>query len=157
MPIKTWKNSPQKYLIIHNQSGFFSLLAWLHKRHILGRKGDLIGPPSLINNLHELTLFQPEGADYALHYYRKQAQFFDLPPCLYVILLLIFPFHKNKVLLFESEPRVCTTFFEKECRLTFEYFLARLWNLLSLSTSPTYSMIKVSFEKSAVALKPTPL
>ena len=45
--MKTWINSPQKLLIIHNQH-FFSLPAWLPKRPILGRNRNFIGSPCLV-------------------------------------------------------------------------------------------------------------
>ena len=48
--MKTWKNSPQKLLIIHNQQ-FFSLPAWLPKRSILGRNRNFIGSPCLLSTI----------------------------------------------------------------------------------------------------------
>ena len=48
--MKTWKNSPQKLLIIHNQQ-FFSLPAWLAKRPILGRSRNFIGSPCLLSTI----------------------------------------------------------------------------------------------------------
>ena len=48
--MKTWKNSPQKLLIIHNQQ-FFSLPAWLSKRPILGRNRNFIGSPCLLSTV----------------------------------------------------------------------------------------------------------
>ena len=48
--MKTWKNSPQKLFIIHNQF-FFPVLAWLPKRPILGRNRNLIGSPCLLSTI----------------------------------------------------------------------------------------------------------
>ena len=48
--MKTWKNSPQKLLIIHNQQ-LFSLPAWLPKRPILGRNRNFIGSPCLLSTI----------------------------------------------------------------------------------------------------------
>ena len=48
--MKTWRNSPQKLLIIHNQQ-FFSLPAWLPKRPILGRNRNFIGSPCLLSTI----------------------------------------------------------------------------------------------------------
>ena len=45
--MKTWKNSPQKLLIIHNQQ-FFSLPAWQPKSPILDRNRNFIGSPCLL-------------------------------------------------------------------------------------------------------------
>jgi hypothetical protein len=48
--MKTWKNSPQNLLIIHNQQ-LFSLPAWLPKRPVLGRNRNFIGSPCLLSTI----------------------------------------------------------------------------------------------------------
>ena len=53
--MKTWKNSPQKLLIIHNQQ-FFSLMAWLPKRPFLGRNRNFIGSPCLLSTISLYTM-----------------------------------------------------------------------------------------------------
>ena len=48
--MKTWKNSPKKLIIIHNQQ-FFLLPAWLPKRPIFGRNRNFIGSPCLLSTI----------------------------------------------------------------------------------------------------------
>ena len=60
--MKTWRNNPQKLLIIHNQQ-FFSLLAWLPKRPILGRNRNFIGSPCLLSTISLVFVWKKYLAD----------------------------------------------------------------------------------------------
>ena len=60
--MKTWKNSPQKLLIIHNQQ-FFSLPAWQPKMPILGRNKNFIGSPCLLSTILYHIIFYNNNLD----------------------------------------------------------------------------------------------
>ena len=58
--MKRWKNSHQKLLIIHKHQ-FFSLLAWLPKRPILGRNRKFIGSPCLLSTIFLVRMIHFSG------------------------------------------------------------------------------------------------
>ena len=107
LTMRTWKNNSKKLLRIHNQF-FFSVLAWLPKRPILGRNRNLKGSPCLLSIYSlqhtlitycpvwwQLTLGRLLGPNWILwylilHWSNKNAKWFD-------ILSYLFRYHKSLV------------------------------------------------------------